>query len=385
MVKSKKSVKTADVKTSDTNFTTTKNKSTPKTKSNVQVSKIKRRILRHTTLLRVGLIVGFLAVVSLFAFVAFNHFKKSQAGFYLRLAKNFVSAPSSKIKSFEGKTNILVLGKGGLGHEAPDLTDTMMFVSIDLVNPKINLISLPRDIWITDLRAKLNSAYYWGNKKMPGGGIILAKSTVEEIVGQPIHYAVVLDFSGFVKIIDVVGGVDVDVVHPFVDEKYPIAGKENDLCDGDPEFKCRYETISFEKGVTHMDGATALKFVRSRNAQGDEGTDLARAARQQLVLKALEDKMLSRDVYLSFSKMTQIFNVVQSSTETDLDPDAISVLARYAYNARNTVESNVLSEDLLLNPPETQKYDNLYVFIPKSGNWDETHAWVKCLLDEVCE
>src|SRR5690606_10518850 len=98
------------------------------------------------------------------------------------------------------------------------------------------------------------------------------KTQVEKIAGVPVHYAVVVDFNAFENVIDLIGGIEVNVLTPFVDSKYPIPGKENDLCGGDPEFTCRYETLVFEKGLTFMDGETALKFARSRNAEGDEGT-----------------------------------------------------------------------------------------------------------------
>jgi LCP family protein required for cell wall assembly len=114
-----------------------------------------------------------------------------------------------------------------------------MFVSIDHISPSFTIISLPRDIWIPALRAKLNSVYYWGNQKEEGGGLPLSKSVVEEIVGQPVEYGIVIDFEGFQEIIDVLGGVEVNVERSFTDERFPIEGKENDECEGDPEYKCR--------------------------------------------------------------------------------------------------------------------------------------------------
>jgi len=113
---------------------------------------------------------------------------------------------------------------------------------------------------------------------------VLAKSVAEEIVGIPVHYAVVVDFDFFQKVIDELGGIEVDVETDFVDDRYPIKGREDDLCNGDPKFSCRYETVEFKKGLQFMDGGAALKFVRSRNAEGDEGTDLARIARQEKVI-----------------------------------------------------------------------------------------------------
>jgi LCP family protein required for cell wall assembly len=361
-----------------------------KSKLRKSLSRLKRRVLKHLWLVRTALVVGILGVLYLaFLFLGIV-VRKTGVGYYLKLASDFVFTPSEKIDSINSRTNILILGKGGTGHEAPDLTDTMMLVSISHTDSSITLISLPRDIWIPDLKTKLNSTYYWGNKKQSlvagfndsrgSGGLILTKSEVERITGQPVQYGMVIDFSGFEEIVDILGGVDVEVEHSFVDEKYPIEGKENDECGGDPEFKCRYETISFDKGVTHMDGELALKFVRSRNAEGDEGTDFARAARQQKVISAIKNKVLTREILLSKEKLRQLQEAFSKYVETDIDTEAGAILARYTYDARDNVTSYVLPEDLLVNPPISPEYDNLYVFIPKGDSWDEVHTWVKCIL-----
>lgn len=372
----------------------------PITKRRIALSKVKRRILRHIWLVRIGLLIGFLLGVYLIIIVTGAVIRKTGAGFYFDLAKDFIFTPSTKIESLEGRTNILILGKGGGGHEAPDLTDTIIFASITHKNSSVALISLSRDIWIPELRAKLNSAYYWGNQKQKDGGLILAKSEVEKIVGAPVHYGVVVDFSGFKKIIDVLGGIEVDVERSFTDKKYPIPGRENDDCGGnDSEYLCRYETIQFEKGKQIMDGETALKFARSRNAEGDEGTDFARAARQEKVLETIKKKALSRQILLSPKKIINLINVVLESLETDIDPSAAAILARRVLEARDDVYSHVLPESLLENPPKSPRYDNLYIFIPKEDPstapskggqagqaWDEVHKWVECVLENgECE
>ena len=274
------------------------------------------------------------------------------------------------------------MGKGGQGHDAPDLTDTMFMISLNNDSHKIIYISIPRDIWVPKIRAKINSAYYWGNQKELGGGLVLAKSTVEEIIGQPINYAVVLDFSIFERIVDVLGGVEVNVENAFEDDHYPIAGKENDLCDGDPLYMCRYETIKFEVGPQKMDGPTALKFVRSRYAQGDEGTDTARQQRQQKVIEAIKNKALSADILLNPWKVSTLYRVVTSSIETDIDMNAQAVLVRRGLDARANVFSYTIPEEFLINPPVSFTYDNQYVFIPAGGSWDKVKAWVATLLSQ---
>ncbi len=378
----------------DTNFVATK---IPRHK--VFFSRLKRKLLKHVyfvRLLLISLIILFLFLFSSFGISLLRH---SQIGYYASLIKTFFLTPTDSISSIDGRVNFLILGKGGDGHEGPDLTDTIIFSSIKSERSdkpfgigsksQISLISLPRDIWIAPLRTKLNSVYYWGNQKQQDGGLILAKSTVEEILDQPVQYGVVIDFSGFRRIIDVLDGIEVDIQNSFTDFDFPIAGRENDLCNGDTEYRCRYETISFNKGMQKMDGETALKFVRSRHAEGDEGTDLARAARQEKVIAAIKNKVLSREILLKPKKIIELKDVVLESIETDVTPETAAVLARWFMEGRENISSTVLSEDLLENPPKLTKYDNLYVFIPKeidesepSGySWSKIQEWIKCKLE----
>ena len=207
---------------------------------------------------------------------------------------------------------ILVLGKGGEGHTAPDLTDTMMLVNLNPDSNKVSILSLPRDIWIPAIRAKLNTAYHYGS-------FGLASSSVSSVTGITPNYYVVVDFSLFKDLIDTVGGINVEVANPFTDEKYPIVGKEDDLCNGDKLYKCRYETLHFVQGKQLMNGETALQFVRSRNAVGDEGTDIARERRQQKVIEALKTKLLSTQVLSNSKVLMNLYDIIMSHLETNID------------------------------------------------------------------
>lgn len=345
--------------------------------------RLKRKALKHVWVLRVALLVVGIITIYLVFLLCSIVVRKTQAPIYFGFARDFVFVNDEKIKSFEGRTNILLLGKGGKDHEAGDLTDTLIFASIPHDNVGITLVSLPRDIWIPELRAKLNSTYYWGNQKKEGGGLVLVKSVVEQVVGEPVHYALLLDFDGFVQIINVIGGIEVDIKESFVDERYPIPGREDDECDGDATFKCRFETVEFKQGGRVMDGDAALKFVRSRNAEGDEGTDFARAQRQQKVIDAIKERVVSSDVILSPKKLLAVKDVLSEYTETDVNSSAAAILARRIFQSRNEVGSYLLPEEFMENPPKSIRYDNLYVFIPKVEGWGEVHGWVECILGKV--
>lgn len=273
------------------------------------------------------------------------------------------------VPKIETPVSILILGKGGEGHTAPDLTDTVMLTNLNVSSQKTSIISLPRDIWITEIRAKLNTAYHYG-------GFTMAKNSITSITGLPINYVIVVDFSLFKDLIDSIGGINVEIENTFVDEKYPIAGLENDLCNGDKLYRCRYETLRFTQGGQLMDGNLALKFVRSRNAEGDEGTDIAREKRQQQVISAIKEKVLSRSVVLSPQKIKLLYEVFMSHIETDIDKKTVLRLFRFSIESRLNLNFLTIPEDMLVISQNNKKYDKQYVFIPKSGSWKELQEWI---------
>ncbi|MGB9707059.1 MAG: LCP family protein [Microgenomates group bacterium] len=270
------------------------------------------------------------------------------------------------------QVNFLILGIAGENHAGKDLTDTIIFLSLNPQTKKATILSIPRDIWIIKWRAKLNSIYHYK-------GLEETKKTVEEILGQRVDYGVIIDFELFKKIIDTLGGITVEVERSFDDYKYPIPGKENDLCGGDPEYKCRYEHIHFEAGKQFMDGQTALKFVRSRNAQGEEGTDFARAARQQKVIIAIKNKILSPEFFLSPGKPLQLIKLITLNIQTDVQKEKYWQLAKTGLKIK-TIKTFSLNDNFLINPPISKEYDNQWVLVPKTGDWKEIKKYVELLI-----
>lgn len=278
------------------------------------------------------------------------------------------------LKSQDGRTNVLLLGIGGGTHTGADLTDTMMVLSL---NRNLSLISLPRDIWSDTLKDKINSAYHYGEEKKKGGGLTLAKAVVEDVVGIPIHYSLVIDFSGFTNIIDLVGGVTVNVPHAFTDPQFPVEGKEDDDCNGDPKFACRYETLHFESGAQTMDGKRALQYVRSRQAEGQEGSDFARGQRQQEVLVALKEKLFKPNFWLSISRVRILFSAFEKATDTDMRlGEFFSVGKTIAGVSEDDVKR--ISLDEVLYAPPTIWYGR-YVLLPKK-DWESVHEFIKSKL-----
>ena len=249
----------------------------------------------------------------------------------------------------------------------------MIFLSLNRNTGKVVLVSIPRDIWITEIQAKINTAYHYG-------GIDLAKKTVGDVLGQRINYVAILDFDGFEKAVDLLGGIEVDVQRTFDDFWYPIPGKETDLCDGDKQFKCRYEHLHFEAGQQLMSGGIALKYVRSRNAEGDEGTDFARAARQQLFLQGFKQKLSSADVYLHPEKIYGLWKIFMQYSVTDLKMDQYGSLLQLGIKINwDQLKMAALNGNLLVTP--SKHYSKQWVLVPKAGDWTGIKAYVKEILE----
>ncbi len=357
-------------------------------KNKIALSKLKRKILSHVKLVRAVILIFILVISFILGMFIYRGVSKSIIGTSVGLARNFLLPSKNRILTDNGRINVLIMGKGGENHDAPDLTDTMILASISTINKKMILISIPRDVWVPDLKDKINSGYIYGKAKGDSKtGIILAKSTAEQILGTKINYGVVIDFNVFKKIIDTVGGINVDVKNGFTDRQYPIAGKEDDNCNGDKTFACRYEVVTFKEGFQVMDGETALKFVRSRHAVGSEGNDIAREARQQLVIAAIVKKALTPEIFTNLSIDKKLINIITVNIETDLKVSEEATLARYLVDARSNIKSYTIPDNLLYNPPNQYKYANslythAFVFIPanKDGKWIDVQNWVTSIL-----
>ncbi|SRR6266568_2590268 len=307
--------------------------------------------------------------------------------------------------------NLLLLGIGGGTHDGPDLTDTIIFMHVDPVHKKVTLVSLPRDLWTPDLNAKINATYTFASEKNPGSGLAVTKSAVGKILGQHIDYGVKIDFSGFVKAVDILGGLDITVDRAFDDYAYPIEGQEDATCGLTNDqiasdsasiasgsateldsFPCRYKHLHFDKGVTHMDGQTALEYVRSRHALGQEGSDFARSKRQEKVISAFKAKIFSVGTLLNPVKVVDLINTLSGSLETDIKQsqysDFISLAqvmkgAKITSSVLDTGDSENDRYGLLVNPPISADYGSAWVLAPRAGatDYSEIQAYVTCQIN----
>ncbi len=302
----------------------------------------------------------------------------------------------------------LLMGYGGGNHEGGLLTDTMMLVIVDPPTKTITLLSLPRDLWVElpvsgDKLSgwKINAAYAIGSDDKgyrykpqeftgPAGGGELAKYAVKQATGLDVNNFITLNFSGFRRSIDVLGGVDVNVETTFDDYLYPIEGKEEDPCDKTPEelqmystmsaaiteaaFPCRYEHLHFDKGIVQMDGQTALKYVRSRHSAQD-GSDFGRAARQRNLILAVRDKIFRLDF---FPKIIPFINTLSEDLKTDYNLADIQNALNYRDELRDyRITSTALSNDNVLRIGRSPDGQSIVTSQEGVGNWNAVHQWVK--------
>lgn len=325
------------------------------------------------------------------------------------------------LKSTNGFVNVLLLGMAGGKHDGATLTDTITVVSYNLKSSKVYLISIPRDLWLPALRVKANAVYQLDN-------LSFTKTIMGNVVGLPIHYGLRVDFSGFVKAIDILGDIEVEILRSFDDYNYPIEGKENDLCGYEekemdfsgeeakklniepgkrkvfisPEgniatdsaeedkgvkyFSCRYEHVRFEKGLMRMNGAVALKFVRSRHGTNGEGSDFARSSRQQKVIDAIRKKLLSFETLTEPQKISDLVGTLGKSIDTDISiKDAIEFfkLSRKLENSQSFVLDDRKS---LLVRPNASDYGGAFVLISQDDDFSIIHDYVRKILSgEITE
>lgn len=252
------------------------------------------------------------------------------------------------------RVNVLLLGidrRGGTGWG--HLTDTIIIVTVDPANKTAGMLSIPRDLQLPipgNGEDRINTANVWGETQgYPGGGPALLERTIESNFGIAIDYYVIIDFKGFEKIVDTLGGLDVDIPKALHDTKYP------DPLPGDPY---HYTTIRFDPGLQHLDGESALQYARSRMST----TDFDRAKRQQQLLLAIRSKALSLNL---IPKLPTLAATMMNSVKTDITLDEMVELASWAPQ----IDMGNLKQ-LVLEKPYVYGYrreDGAAVQLPK---WD---------------
>lgn len=280
----------------------------------------------------------FVCIVGVFAIggISFN-----QIG-VPNLSSSLSSIIPASINPFAGDTqsetkpdtvNILVTGIGWLGHDGADLTDTIILVSLNFKQNTVTLFSVPRDLWVVFNRdgkrksgGKINELYMDGvNDKLPNPMQYL-EDKVSEITGQKIDAYAIVDFWWFVKLVDDLWGVLVDVPKDLTDTQYP-------------DFNYNYTTFSIKKGPQTLNGLTALAYARSRHSTND----FDRSLRQHLVIKAVEERLQSKNLITNPFLLSQLWGDISSHIHTSL---SIEQMISYALYLKSLPSSHILSFDI---------------------------------------
>ena len=246
------------------------------------------------------------------------------------------------------RANILLLGIDKRAQEkGPSRTDTVIVLTIDPQTKSAAMLSVPRDLWVSIpgySEGRINTAHFLGERdRYPGGGPALAKKAVQYALGIPIHYYVRINFEGFEKLIDAIGGITINVEEAIHDEKYP-------------DSNYGYMTVDIPAGVQRMDGKTALQYARARHG----GSDFQRAQRQQDVIKAVRDKVFSLNIPLT--KIPEMLRIAGDSVQTDLGLGNMYELAKLGREIGSQNIKSAVIDESMTTPQMTP--DGAQVLIP---------------------
>jgi len=229
------------------------------------------------------------------------------------------------------RVTILLMGldyRDWVAREGAPRTDSMMLVTLDPITGQAGMLSIPRDLWVEIPgfgHNRINTAYMFGEAyRLPGGGPGLAMQTVEDVIGVPIQYYAVIDFSTFERMIDEIGGVDVLVTEWI---KITPIGRESFWLAPKPQ---------------RLDGAEALAYARVRKGAGD---DFGRAERQQQVALAIIDRVIGLDMIPTLvAKAPALYQELSSGIRTNMTLDQMVSLGWTAVQLpRSSIHKGVIA------------------------------------------
>jgi polyisoprenyl-teichoic acid--peptidoglycan teichoic acid transferase len=215
--------------------------------------------------------------------------------------------------------NILLLGTDARADEDPTRTDAIILVHLNPRTNRVSLLSFPRDLWVEIPGVgynRINAAYPIGERRMgPGYGAALAKETVSNLVGVPVHHFILINFEGFKTVIDRIGGITIDVPRPIDDPAYPMDEYPGDV---------RTMRVHFDRGEQLLDGERALIYARTRHADNDFG----RNQRQQQVLMAIFNQVREQNLLTQLTQLDDYTGALRDYVRTDLPRSEMIRLAQ---------------------------------------------------------
>ncbi|MGZ3618207.1 MAG: LCP family protein, partial [Ktedonobacteraceae bacterium] len=249
------------------------------------------------------------------------------------------------------------------------LTQVMMVVHVDPDNSSVYMVSIPRDSWVymplNGEMHKIDQAFLFGASPHNNfdDGVRAARQTVEQDYGITIDRYAWVGLSGFASVIDTLGGVDIDVTHPIVDDTYPDDTRAN---ANDP---FAVKRLYLAPGPQHLNGLEALEYVRSRHA--DLVGDIGRTNRQQEILQALKKKLTAPNIIDHFQ---QLITDMAGKVYTDMSPQEILAFANFG----RTLPSSGIQHITLGPGTGSQDYGQLAQVNDPSINADQDVVLPQC-------
>lgn len=291
----------------------------------------------------------------------------NQASFIAQIKTGWQMEPTA----VNGHENILLLGTDATADRTglPTLTDTIILLSINLENGQINTLPLPRDLWSDAYQTKINALYVYGQDRYPDAPERFTTEVVQQMTGIPIQHTIVLSLDQLRELIDLVGGVEINVEQGFTDPLYPRSGVDV-TTETDP--KILYETIVFEPGKQLLSGTRALQYIRSRHSEDEQGHDLARGARQQQVISALMTKLTNyKTLFLHPEMAGQLYLFYQQDFGRSMSlPELVATVKQLLPQRKNLkITSHQLTDinddpvnGVLDNPARSATYQYQWVY-----------------------
>jgi len=369
--------------------------------------------------IKIGLIVVAILVIGggIFAWKTGNILNKisgGKGGIFESFVKSLPGVSNELEGEKEGQINIALLGMRGENVVGGGLlSDTIMIVGIRPVDNKISIISIPRDLYVTvpgtQDKQKINAVHAYGEKKDKGQGLEDMKKILSEITGLNVAYAASINFEGFKRLVDGIGGITIHLDAPFsetlqfrgleqrcdgvvytlpsgnFEEKrvqrkngsYYATPKKYPLCYAKEINKADLECggdFQLPAGDVSLDGDKALCLSRSRVTS----SDFERAKRQQIIIQAIKDKLLSIGTLTDFAKMNEVLNNLGDNARTDMQAWEMKRFYDLYMQMNNPqIYQRVLEnseEGLLYNPPANGAG---YILLPIGDNYDKIHEMAK--------
>ncbi|MFH1745109.1 MAG: LCP family protein [bacterium] len=350
--------------------------------------KIKRK---KSGLSRIAGYFSIFLIISLFFFgnrmsISENSSSSSSWFYNLPIVKQIKQLALSSETKLKGekydRINILLLGMGGRQHEGGYLTDTIMLASLEPSTKKIALVSIPRDLDMPMENSgwqKINSVNAYAEMENPGSGGMAVSQAVSDLLDLPIDYYVRIDFEGFINIINLVDGIGVMVDNTLNDYEYPIMGRETA-----EDYSSRFEHLYIEAGWQEMDGELALKYARSRHGGSGEGSDFARARRQQKILLAVKTELLNAKNLLKPKMLSDIVGELNEHVSTNLKVwEMLKLWDMFKDIQKENITNKVLDNSANSLLIESRNENGAYVLLPRSGDFAEIQYFVNNVFSDA--